>query len=257
MSGTILFEFCAENATHVAPALAAGARRIELCDNLSVGGTTPSAGVMAQVVRLAHGCGAEVRAMIRPRGGDFVYGEDELAAMEDDIAAAARLGVDGIVFGCLVPKDRDVHDRVLDRDLHRGLLPGAGYDAGYRLDASATARLTAAAAKAAGERGRDMGITFHMAFDALDPADQLDAIDTLAGLGIDHILTHGGPAGTSIEDNLPRIRGYVEHAAGRLAILPGGGVTFRNAQHVAATLGVHELHGTKIVDLGGCAASAS
>ena len=86
-----------------------------------------------------------------------------------------------------------------------------------------------------------------MAFDALAPEDQLEAIDWLAEQGVERILTHGGEAGTPIADNLDRLRAYVERAAGRIIILPGGGITWENAEDVASALGAHEVHGTKIV----------
>lgn len=224
----MLFEYCAEGFSDLPAALAAGAGRIELCDNLAVGGTTPSLGVIEQAVAIVRERdGAEVRVIIRPRGGDFVYGEAELKAMETDIRMAAANGVDGVVLGCLKVRK----------------------SGGYMLDASATERLIKVA-RAAGEmRGRGLGVTFHMAFDALEPADQLPAIDTLAEIGVDRILTHGGAAGTRIEDNIARLRSYVERAAGRVIVLPGGGITYENAAALAQTLGVCELHGTRIVDL--------
>ena len=64
---------------------------------------------------------------------------------------------------------------------------------------------------------------------------------------MERILTHGGAAGTPIMDNLDRLHAYVERAAGRIIILPGGGITWENAEDVASALGVHEVHGTKIV----------
>ena len=83
----MLREFCAENLTDIEAALNAGARRIELCDNLACGGTTPSAGVIEQAIALVHAYeGASVRVIIRPRGGDFVYSKSEFKAMETDIA---------------------------------------------------------------------------------------------------------------------------------------------------------------------------
>lgn len=152
--------------------------------------------------------------MIRPRGGDFEYTSDEAAMMRDDLAMAKRLGVTGVVFGCL----RDGHlDRTLTSELV-GLADG-------------------------------VDVTFHMAFDALPADEQLGAIDWLAGQGVSRILTHGGPAGTPIEGNLGRLRTYVERAAGRVTILPGGGITWENAERIAAELGVCEVHGTKIVRL--------
>ena len=101
----ILKEFCAENFTDVPLAIERGAQRIELCDNLAVGGTTPSVGVMAETVNYAHKHGAKVMAMIRPRGGDFVYTDTELHMMERDIQAAVQCDVDGCVFGTLTQDD--------------------------------------------------------------------------------------------------------------------------------------------------------
>ena len=208
-------EFCAENNTLVGRAIESGATRIELCDNLAVGGTTPSYGVIKTAVELVHSHGARVMVMIRPRGGSFEYDEGELAIMETDIAVARQLGADGVVFGCL----------------------SDGW-----LDEAANERLLGCA--------QGMAVTFHMAFDALPTTrDRLGAIDWLADRGVRRILTHGGAAGTPMEDNLSTLRSYVEHAAGRIGILPGGGVTHENVRRVCAELGVREAHGTRIVAL--------
>ena len=223
----LLREFCAENFTCVPAAIEAGARRIELCDNLAVGGTSPSMGVIEATVDYAHAHGARVMAMVRPRGGDFVYDERELQMMEADARIALALGVDGIVLGCLT---RDA--------------AGA-----FELDVSALERISAIAREAASERGEAVDMTFHMAFDALPEERQLGAIDTIAGLGFTRILTHGGVAGTPIEGNLDRLAAYIERAAGRLTILPGAGITWENVEAIAERLGVSECHGTKIVKL--------
>ncbi|MBM6942090.1 copper homeostasis protein CutC [Collinsella intestinalis] len=221
----LLREFCAENYTNVPAAIEAGARRIELCDNLAVGGTSPSMGVIEATVEYAHARGARVMAMVRPRGGDFVYSAREVEMMETDARIALALGVDGIVFGCLAADET-----------------GA-----LALDVPTAERLMAIAREAASERGEAVDVTFHMAFDALPEERQLDAIDAIAELGCTRILTHGGPAGTPIEGNLDRLATYIERAAGRLIILPGAGITWENGGAVAARLGVGECHGTKIV----------
>lgn len=221
-------EFCAENMEHVPDAVAAGAARIELCDNLAVGGTTPSYGVIRAAVAHAREHGVAVMCMVRPRGGDFEYTTAEAAMMRDDLLLAKRLGVSGVVFGCL-------RDGRLDRDL--------------------TAELVRLAHEPSAEAPSGMAVTFHMAFDVLTPDDQLAAIDWLAEQGVERILTHGGPAGTPIADNIEHLRRLVEHAAGRITILPGGGITWENAEAVAQELGVPEVHGTKIVKLAGASAS--
>lgn len=226
-------EFCAENMEHVPAAIAAGAARIELCDNLAVGGTSPSYGVIRAAAACSRATGTAVMAMARPRGGDFVYTAEEGQMMLDDVAMARSLGVTGVVFGCLAP-DPETGELAVDREL--------------------TGRLVAAAhgelADEAGAAIAPVAVTFHMAFDDLTESAQLAAIDYLAELGVERILTHGGPTGTPIADNLDHLRRLIEHAAGRLTILPGGGITFENAEAVAEALGVSEVHGTKIVRLG-------
>lgn len=223
----MLYEFCAENFERVPEAIAAGAKRIELCDNLAVGGTTPSAGVLSAAVNYSHGHGARVMCMIRPRGGDFSVSESELRMMEIDMGIAAGAGADGLVFGCLKRRS-----------------------GGWALDQMMLGALVTAAACSAEEAGRDpFDLTFHMAFDALEPEAQFDAIDTLAECNVSRILTHGGAAGTSIEENIEHLAQLIEYADGRLTILPGGGISYKNRDIVAKALGVSELHGTKIVPL--------
>lgn len=216
-------EFCAENMELVPAAVAAGAARVELCDNLAVGGTTPSYGVIRAAVAHARETGTDVMCMVRPRGGSFEYTPAEAQMMRDDLVMAKSLGVTGVVFGCL-------------RD--------------GRLDKELTSELVRLAHEDTPEAPGRVAVTFHMAFDALAPEDQLPAIDWLADQGVERILTHGGAAGTPIAGNLGRLRAYIERAAGRIVILPAGGITWENAEDVAAELGVSEVHGTKIVRIG-------
>ena len=119
--------------------------------------------------------------------------------MEMDLGLAVSAGVDGLVFGCCKPC--------------------AG---GWALDELTLGALVMATGCATEECKRGaIDITFHMAFDQLSPEAQLDAIDTLADCGITRILTHGGAAGTPIEDNLEHLSRLVEYAGDRLTILPG------------------------------------
>ena len=216
MASRLVKEFCAENVERVPEAIAAGAGRIELCDNLAVGGTTPSHGVILAAVEHARPAGIPVMCMIRPRGGSFEYSGAEARIMVDDLRHAAELGVDGVVFGCLRGGE-------VDREL-TGRLAGLAKEAGLM-------------------------VTFHMAFDEISADAQPAALNLLAGLGVDRVLTHGGAAGTPIAGNLERLRRLVDYAAGRLEILPGGGVTWENAEEVADAVGVREVHGTRIVKL--------
>ncbi|MFP1648886.1 copper homeostasis protein CutC [Enterococcus mundtii] len=208
-------EFCAENYTSIPLAIANGANRIELCDNLAAGGTTPSTGVIEEVLSYANEKSVPVMTIIRPRGGDFVYNDIELKIMHTDLIEAKKLGTDGVVIGCLTPSGW------LDEEALEVLIDSA----------------------------EGLQITFHMAFDAIPQERQYEAIDWLVEHGVHRILTHGGVAGTNIEDNFAHLKQLIAHADGRIIILPGGGITSENAQVVADALGVHEVHGTKIVPL--------
>ncbi|WP_206854886.1 copper homeostasis protein CutC [Candidatus Enterococcus mangumiae] len=208
-------EFCAENYTLIPLAIAKGANRIELCDNLAVGGTTPSTGVIEEVLSYASEKSVPVMTIIRPRGGDFVYNDIELKIMHTDLIESKKLGTDGVVIGCLTPSGW------LDEEALEVLI----------------------------ESAEGLQITFHMAFDAIPQERQFEAIDWLVEHGVHRILTHGGAAGTNIEENLEHLKQLIAHANGRIIILPGGGITSENAQAVADALEVHEVHGTKIVPL--------
>lgn len=206
-------EFCAENFTDIPKAVAAGATRIELCDNLAVGGTTPSTGVIEETLAYASEKEIPVMTMIRPRGGNFVYNDIELKIMHTDLIEAKKIGTDGVVFG-LLQEDGWLDEESLELFL---------------------------------ETAEGLQVTFHMAFDAIPKARQKEALDWLADHGVDRILTHGGPSESPLEETLPYLKELVDYAAGRIIILPGGGVNAKNLQHVATTLGVKEAHGTKIV----------
>ena len=231
----LLKEFCAENMERVPAAIEAGAKRIELCDNLAVGGTSPSFGVIQGAVAYCSPRDIAVMTMVRPRGGNFVYSDAEKDMMREDLRVARALGVTGVVFGCLTSDDAH----------------------GYRLDEDFTAELVGLAKAPLDKCGvplhgastAPVAVTFHMAFDELEDAEQEHAIDVLANLGVERILTHGGRAGTPIVANLDRLRELIAYADSRLAILPGAGITYENVEDIARALDVHECHGTKIVQL--------
>ncbi|MHA3042666.1 copper homeostasis protein CutC [Streptococcus sp. 517s] len=209
----MIYEFCAENVTLLEKAMQAGARRIELCDNLAVGGTTPSYGVTKVAVELAANYDTTIMTMIRPRGGDFVYTDLEIAIMLEDIRLTAQAGSQGVVFGALT--------------------------ADKKLDKPNLEKLIAAS--------KGMEIVFHMAFDELSDEDQLDAIDWLSQAGVTRILTRAGVSGDSLEERFAHYHRILEHAAGKIEILPGGGIDLDNRQTFIDQLGVTQLHGTKVV----------
>ena len=191
----------------------AGARRIELCDNLAVGGTTPSYGVTKAAVELAANYDTTIMTMIRPRGGDFVYTDLEIAIMLEDIRLTAQAGSQGVVFGTLT--------------------------ADKKLDKPNLEKLIAAS--------KGMEIVFHMAFDELSDEDQLEAIDWLSQAGVTRILTRAGVSGDSLEKRFAHYHRILEHAKGKIEILPGGGIDLDNRQTFIDQLGVTQLHGTKVV----------
>ena len=209
----MIYEFCAENVTLLEKAMQAGARRIELCDNLAVGGTTPSYGVTKAAVELAANYDTTIMTMIRPRGGDFVYNELEIAIMLEDIRLATQAGSQGVVFGALTAEKK--------------------------LDKPNLEKLIAAS--------KGMEIVFHMAFDELSDEDQLEAIDWLSQAGVTRILTRAGVSGDSLEKRFAHYHRILEHAKGKIEILPGGGIDLDNRQIFIDQLGVAQLHGTKVV----------
>ena len=148
----ILIEACVDSVESSVAAERGGAARVELCDNLLEGGTTPSAG-MIEVVR--DRLSIPIYVMIRPRGGDFCYSEMEHEVMLRDVALAHRLGVDGIAIGAL------------------------------EVSGAVDARRMSAMIEAA----RPMSVTFHRAFDVT--RDQTDALETLIKIGVDRVLTSG------------------------------------------------------------------
>ena len=209
----MIYEFCAENVTLLEKAMQAGARRIELCDNLAVGGTTPSYGVTKAAVELAANYDTTIMTRIRPRGGDFVYHDMEIAIMLEDIRLTAQAGSQGVVFGALT--------------------------ADKKLDKVNLEKLIAAS--------KGMEIVFHMAFDELSDEDQLEAIDWLSQAGVTRILTRAGVSGDSLEKRFAHYHRILEHAASKIEILPGGGIDLDNRQIFIDQLGVTQLHGTKVV----------
>ena len=209
----MIYEFCAENVTLLEKAMEAGARRIELCDNLVVGGTTPSYGVTKAAVELAANYDSTIMTMIRPRGGDFVYNDMEITIMLEDIRLTAQAGSQGVVFGALTA----------DKKLNKPNLE----------------KLIAAS--------KGMEIVFHMAFDELSAEYQLEAIDWLSQAGVTRILTRAGVSGDSLDKRFAHYHRILEHAKGKIEILPGGGIDLDNRQTFIDQLGVTQLHGTKVV----------
>jgi copper homeostasis protein len=205
----IIREFCAENFTDIPRAVQSGAERIELCDNLAVGGTTPSYGVIVQTADYLQDSQTLLAVMIRPRGGNFVYNSHELKIMETDTLKAVEAGAQALVFGALTEENE--------------------------IDTEAMNTLVIAS--------QGLPVTFHMAFDEIE--DPFAAIDILASAGIAKILSHGGSLKEPLNVNL--LKEMVRYADGRIDIMIGGGVTAENAAQFADMTGAIFVHGTKIV----------
>ena len=208
-------EVCVENFTNVPLMIERGADRIELNNDLSVGGTTPSFGVIKKTVEYTHKHDVPVIVMIRPRGGNFVYSEDELEIMINDIQICSLLGVDGVTFGCLT-REKHLDKRAMNRLL---LVAHAG----------------------------DLEVVMHMAFDELTNVEQKEAIDWLYQNRIKRILTHGGPLDRPITNCFENLKELNKQAKGKIEILPGGGITDENVNSVIETIGGTQAHGTKIL----------
>lgn len=211
----MLKEACVENFTDIPSVIEKGADRIELCDNLAVGGTTVSYGVMKKTLTYCRPKNVPVMAIIRPRGGDFVYTDYEKEMMLADIEMAVQLKADGLVIGALT------------RDNH--------------LDLSFLEKISALV------NHTDISLTFHMAFDQLSLEHQLEALISLKKLGFSRVLTHGGPKSQSIFNHVPHLKELMKHAPTGLTILPGGGVNKDNLVELQEVLSLEEVHGTRIV----------
>jgi len=179
----------------------AGAHRIELCDNPSEGGTTPSNGFIKGARKKLS---IELYVMIRPRGGDFMYSDDEFEIMKTDIEMCRQHGCDGVVIGLLKK------DGTIDKKRCSELISLA-----YPL-----------------------GVTFHRAFDrAKDPFRALeDVIET----GCERILTSGQRP--KAVDGAQIIKELITQAEDRIVIMPGSGVDARNIISLAENTGAREFH---------------
>lgn len=195
-------EICLDSIASVREAARGGAHRVELCDNLMEGGTTPSAGLIKRARAVCGGLGLQV--MIRPRGGDFLYDDDEFAAMRHDVEVAGELGADGVVLGLLRP---DGH-----------------------VDTERTQRLI--------ELARPMNVTFHRAFDVTPDAHR--ALADIIDLGCDRILTSGQQR--SVLDGLPLIADLVREAQDRIIVMPGCGITPHNFTRIREGCRAREYH---------------
>ena len=210
-------EVCVDSTASALAAKRGGADRLELCADLIIGGTTPSLALLRQVKAET---GLPVRALLRPRFGDFCYDTYELAQMKEAAAELVAAGADGIVTGALTPEGE--------------------------LDVDALQPIYAAARRAAEAAHRPVACTLHRAFDVC--RDPFAALDAAKELGLSAILTSGqaasAPAGAALLQKL------VTAAGNDIEILVGAGVSAGNLPALAAQTGARAFHlsGKEVLD---------
>lgn len=178
-----ILECCTDSVESAIAAEKGGANRLELCANLIIGGTSPSLALFHEVRK---NVGIRIHVLLRPRFGDFLYTDHEMAIIEEEVRMFREAGADGVVIGCL---DEDGN---LDMPKMQRLVDAAG----------------------------DMSITLHRAFDVC--RDPMKALDQCKQLGINTILTSGQK--NSCLDGEDLIRQLNEKAEGKVDILAGAGV---------------------------------
>ena len=179
----------------------AGANRIELCDSPADGGTTASYGFIKAARKKLQ---IELFPIIRPRGGDFLYSDDEFEIIKTDVKFCIEAGCDGVVIGMLT-KDGKVDKKRC----------GALIDSAYPL-----------------------GVTFHRAFDRT--VDAFEALEDIIEIGCERILTSGQKPNAS--DGAELIKQLIEKANDRIIIMPGSGVNSKNILQIAETTAAVEFH---------------
>lgn len=197
----VLVEIAAHTIESALAAQNGGADRVELFSNPLEGGVTPSYGLIAAIRK---GISTQLHVMIRPRGGDFFYSQDEFATMLEDIEVAKRLGANGIAVGIVTPEGTvDI------------------------------ARLSTAIAAA-----RPLSVTFHRAFDVC--RDLPKALEELIACGVDRVLTSGGES--TAKQGSETLTNLVKMAEGRISIIAAGSIKAENAREIVRRTGVREVH---------------
>lgn len=197
-------EICSNSRQSAINAKAGGARRVELCANLEVGGTTPKAEDIAYCV---NELGLRTHVLVRPREGDFCYSSAEYAQILEEIDMCRKAGAHAVVVGFL----------------------------------TAEGKIDEARTREAVRRAAPMEVTFHRAFDEMNQ-EPLEALEVVIGCGCHRILTSG--CQSSAEAGIDTLRQLVKQASGRITILAGAGVNPGNVAKIVAETGVAEVHGS-------------
>jgi copper homeostasis protein len=203
MNPTVLLEVCANSVNSALAAQEGGAVRVELCENLYEGGTTPSHGDIMIARKLLQ---IKLYVLIRPRGGDFLYTDVEYDIITTDVKYCIEAGCDGIIIGILKA------DGTVDKERCIKLVQMA---------------------KQAG-----LGVTFHRAFDMCADLDR--GLEDIIGLGCERILTSGSKS-TAMEGSRI-LAGLIKKAKGRIIIMPGSGINEHNVADLVRFTGAKEVH---------------
>lgn len=201
----IILEACVGSYKEAKEAMERGAHRVELCDNLAEGGTTPSLGTIKKSRELK----IPAHVMIRPRGGDFCYSDEEIEIMKEDIKICKEHGVLGVVFGVLNEKNE------INYEVMKELV----------------------------ELSKPMNVTLHKAIDEVD--DPLKELDKLIEIGIDRILTSGKKE-TALEGK-ELLNEMIKRLEGKIRVLVCGKVTKENLEEIKKEIPNIEYHGKKII----------
>jgi len=201
MQNQVSVEICVESVSAGMAAQRGGAHRIELCEQLRVGGLTPSHELMRQARARVS---VPVYAMIRPRGGNYCYSDDEFKLMEQQIDQAKSLKMDGLVLGVLTDQGQ--------------------------IDVQRTHRLV--------QLAQPLPVTFHRAFDETSDLEQ--SFEDVVCTGATRLLTSGGRNG--ILTSLRTLADLQSKSQQRIIVMPGGGINERNVGRVIRETRVKEIH---------------
>ncbi|MBK8267762.1 MAG: copper homeostasis protein CutC [Planctomycetes bacterium] len=199
----VLFEVPVETLAEAVAAARGGADRLELCASLDVGGITPS---FESIQQFAFESPLPFVVMVRPRAGDFVYKESERRDMAVRVAEAHAIGMMGVVFGALTG------DRRVNIPACESFMAISG----------------------------PMATVFHRAFDQI--TDPFAALDDLITLGVTRVLTSGGGDCAADPACARRIAQLIDHANGRIEILPGGGIRAHNVKALLDATNATSIH---------------
>lgn len=196
----MILEVACFNLKSAITAVAAGADRIELCEEYTAGGVTPSEELIRQVKDQVN---VPVHIMIRPRGGDFVYSEQEIADMEASVLYCWQLGLSGVVFGAL----------------------------------TATGEIDTATCRRLIQLARPMAVTFHRSIDHCKDLEQ--SMKTLLDLGVERVLSSG--KGATALEGLTELSSLQARYGRQIIIMPGGGIRSSNIVSLLSS-GCSEYH---------------